>query len=173
MLLNLAICAPIYQIILSYFNQSNIILNSPFDGVYDVIAVLVIAPFFEETIFKGIFLDGLLKKNRPMISILFTAFLFSILHLNPYLVSTIFLFAVFTGWLYYRTRNLALVIWVHFLHNLIGSIEGYELQGVRAGFTGLERTYGGNSIFLLPIFIILFLISFYMLYKSINSSTEI
>ncbi|MFS4418816.1 lysostaphin resistance A-like protein [Maribacter sp. 2307ULW6-5] len=171
--LNLAICAPVYQIILGCFHQPMLKINGPFNGVYDAIIVLMISPFFEETIFKGIFLDGLLKKQSPVISIFFTALLFSVMHANPYLLTTIFFSAIFTGWLYYRTRNLALVIWIHFLHNLIGSIEGYALQDVRSGFTtGLDRAYGPNSLLLILIFVIFFLISFYVLYKGLDRDIQ-
>ncbi len=109
-----------------------------FEGILDYklagfITVCILAPFFEEILFRGILLRGLLQYGvSPIATIILSSFLFGLAHLNPWqFVGAGFLGAIF-GFVYYRTRSLWLCMFLHGLNNTIsyiymikeGSMEG-------------------------------------------------
>ena len=53
-------------------------------GIFSFMTIAIAAPILEESIFRGIILDGLLKKYSPLKSILVSSILFGIVHLNPW-----------------------------------------------------------------------------------------
>ncbi|MFS4418817.1 lysostaphin resistance A-like protein [Maribacter sp. 2307ULW6-5] len=150
-LFNFSVYTPVHQIFLLYFNIPTFHLSGAFDDVYDFVTVLFVAPFFEEFVFRGIVLDGLLKKQKMWVAIVFTSLLFSAMHLKPFLGPSLFAFSLFIGWIYYRTANLWLVIWLHLLNNLVSSIQAYELQDLRLEAVGLHNIYGPNTVLILGL----------------------
>ncbi|NMC60487.1 MAG: CPBP family intramembrane metalloprotease [Candidatus Methanofastidiosa archaeon] len=82
--------------------------------------ILLIAPLFEELIYRGILLALLLHHLSPKWSILLSSILFSILHLNPTQFLLAFILGLFCGWYYYKTKNLLTCIIIHSISNLIG-----------------------------------------------------
>ena len=50
---------------------------------FSFLSIVIAAPILEELIFRGIILDGLLKKYSPINSILISSVLFGLVHLNP------------------------------------------------------------------------------------------
>jgi len=84
------------------------------------ITVCIIAPVFEETLFRGILLRGLLQHNTgPVIAIILSAFLFGIAHLNPWQFMGAGMLGIVFGFVYYRTKSLWLCIFLHALNNTI------------------------------------------------------
>ena len=99
--------------------QSSIISSNP---LLAIIVVWIIAPICEEIVFRGIVLEGLLKKYSYKKAIFFSALLFSISHKNmPQFVNTFF-FGLLISYLYYKTHSLKLCIFAHILNNSLGSI---------------------------------------------------
>jgi hypothetical protein len=92
---------------------------SSFTGIFGFLTIVIAAPILEEFIFRGIILDGLLKQYTPAKSILLSSFLFGIVHLNPWQFISAMVIGCFSGWIYYRTRNLVYSIFIHFINNLI------------------------------------------------------
>lgn len=92
------------------------------NGGASFILLVVAAPVFEELIFRGIMLDGLLKKYSPVKAILFSSFLFGFVHLNPWQFVTGMVVGIFSGWAYYRSRSLTLSMVIHATLNLTGFI---------------------------------------------------
>jgi membrane protease YdiL (CAAX protease family) len=87
------------------------------DNIFMFLAAVIAAPLFEEFIFRGIILNGLLRHYSPTFAILFSSFLFGIAHLNPWQFIIAFLLGSFIGWVYYRTRSLLPCIAIHFFAN--------------------------------------------------------
>lgn len=87
-------------------------------GLFSFLAIVVAAPIFEELIFRGVILDGLLKRYSPIQSILLSSFLFGFIHFNPWQFIAAAGIGIFAGWIYYRTRSLSLAIIVHMTNNL-------------------------------------------------------
>ena len=94
-------------------------------GFFFFLCVVVAAPILEELIFRGIMLDGLLKKYSPVKSILISSFLFGFVHLNPLQFVAGLFFGVFIGWSYYKTKSLSLTIIIHATVNLVGFLMRY------------------------------------------------
>ncbi|MCF8335157.1 MAG: CPBP family intramembrane metalloprotease [Bacteroidales bacterium] len=82
------------------------------------ITVVIVAPVLEELIFRGIIQEGFLKNYSPLKAIIWTNLLFGFAHLNPWQFIGAFFMGVFISWVYYKTRNLALPVFIHFINNL-------------------------------------------------------
>lgn len=91
-------------------------------SIYSFVVMVVLAPVFEEIIFRGIMLDGLLERYSPTKSILLSSMLFGLVHLNPWQLVTGLVIGIFAGWIFYRTRSLAMCIIIHATANLSGFI---------------------------------------------------
>lgn len=48
--------------------------------------MVIAAPVLEELIFRGMMLEGLLKKYSPVTSIIISSILFGVAHLNPWAI---------------------------------------------------------------------------------------
>ena len=89
-------------------------------GILSFILIVIVAPVLEELIFRGIMLDGLLKKYTPMRSIMISSLLFGFVHLNPWQFIAGFVIGIFCGWVYYKTQSLMPAIIIHAAANLSG-----------------------------------------------------
>ncbi len=86
--------------------------------------VALCAPFSEELLFRG-GIQGFLQRRygRPYMSILISALIFGIIHVNPAQVIGAGLLGILLGWLYYRTRNLWYPIFLHAINNTLAAID--------------------------------------------------
>ena len=92
------------------------------NDIYTLITVAFLAPFFEEVIFRGFILNGLLKNYSPQKAILWSAFLFGIVHLNPWQFIGAFLIGTVIGWLYWKTNSIIPGMLIHFVNNFTASM---------------------------------------------------
>lgn len=87
--------------------------------------VCVFAPVFEEWLFRGEILRGLLNHRRkdgskginPGWAISISAALFAFIHLNPWQAIPAFLLGLLFGWVYYKTGSLSLTMLMHSFNN--------------------------------------------------------
>lgn len=86
------------------------------------IGALIIAPIFEEILCRGILLEGLLLRNKPYISIVISASMFSLMHRNLVQIPNTFFMGLIIGWVYYKTRSVIPCIFAHFINNLLPTI---------------------------------------------------
>ena len=112
-------------------------------GLFSRIFLLVIiAPLTEELLMRGIILRGLLSWHRPAVAVVLAAFLFAVLHLNPWqFCSALFLGTVF-GWFYWRTGSVWICVlahaWANGLFQIASSLP-VEIPGM-TGTPDLSRT---------------------------------
>lgn len=97
-------------------------LKTIFEDLYNnpiasVATIAIAAPLLEELLLRGIILEGLLKNYRPGISIAFSSLLFAIIHGNLAQGLGAFVLGLFMGWIYWKTKSLALPILLHFINN--------------------------------------------------------
>lgn len=92
---------------------------------------VIIGPICEEIIFRGIILKGFLKTYDYKKAILFSAIIFSFIHMVPIQVITTFFIGLVLGYVYYKTRSLWLVCIIHILNNLVAVLVGTE--GMESG----------------------------------------
>lgn len=139
-------------------------------GIFTIILLLVAAPVLEELIFRGIILDGLLKKYSPSKSILISSLLFGLVHLNPWQFVTGFIIGIFSGWVYYKTRSLLNSIIIHASANLSGFLMQHVVDPDSSMNDTLLEMYGGlpNLVLAIAGSIIIVLLCIYFLMKEFN-----
>jgi membrane protease YdiL (CAAX protease family) len=113
------------------------------NGVFSFITIVVAAPILEELIFRGIILDGLLKKYSPLNSIVISSILFGLIHLNPWQFIAAFVIGIFSGWVYYKTKKLTLSILIHFVNNLFAFSFTFFFEPEAVVDMSLLDLYGG------------------------------
>lgn len=87
--------------------------------LWSALAVAVVAPLAEESLFRGLVLNGLLRRYSPRKSIVASALLFGAFHLNPWqFVGGTFAGLLF-GWWFVRTRSLIPSIMGHAVYNVL------------------------------------------------------
>lgn len=92
------------------------IMKDPGASAIFLFVACIIAPIFEEILFRGIILRALLNSYKPWIAFLGSSILFAILHPLP-LWPVIFLVGMGLCLIYYRTANILVNIWAHALWN--------------------------------------------------------
>ena len=78
-----------------------------------LVATCLLAPLFEEMMFRGILLAGFLKRYPRGLAIAYSALFFGAAHLNIYQFFLAFLLGLVQGWLYERSRSLLPCIALH------------------------------------------------------------
>ncbi len=101
------------------------IWSEVFENIYQAnlftsfIGIVIIPSVIEEIIFRGIILKGFLGIYKPLAAIALSSLLFAVIHINVWQMATAFLAGLFIGWIYYRSRSLFIVIFIHGLFNTI------------------------------------------------------
>ena len=88
-----------------------------------ILSTCILAPLLEEFLCRGMMLRGLLaRRMKPWKAILWSAFLFAFMHMNPWQSIPAFLIGSFLGWIYWRTHCLWATISLHFLNNALSTL---------------------------------------------------
>jgi len=100
------------------------------------ITVCILAPVFEEILFRGILLRGMLQNQiNPTIAIILSSVLFGLAHMNPWqFIGAGILGAIF-AYIYYRTKSLWICIFLHSLNNTISFILMIKFQSMDENVT--------------------------------------
>jgi len=138
-------------------------------GKYSIstfITIVIAAPILEELIFRGIILDGLLKKYSPIKAILITSVLFGLVHLNPWQFLAALSLGIFAGWIYHETKSISFAIIIHAANNLGGFLIGkFSESDTLSTNKTLIESYGGvlNLVLILIASVTIVAISIYYL----------
>lgn len=81
------------------------------------VMVAVLAPIFEETLFRGFLLPSLLPKMRPFPAMLTSGGLFAVAHLNAADLLPLAVLGTILGYVYWRSGNLLASILLHGIWN--------------------------------------------------------
>ncbi|MBP3942606.1 CPBP family intramembrane metalloprotease [Sphingobacteriaceae bacterium WQ 2009] len=90
-----------------------------------VIGAIFFAPFFEEIIFRKYLLSGLSERISPIKAIIITSILFTIIHINAIQLFSAFVLSLFFSYHFLNYRNIAAVIFLHMMSNLITLLIGH------------------------------------------------
>lgn len=82
-----------------------------------LVLIVFIAPLVEEVIFRGIMLEGLLKKYDYRVAVFISALLFAVMHFNWIQGVNTFVLGLVISYVYYLTRSVKVAIVVHFMNN--------------------------------------------------------
>ena len=125
--------------IFSYFTSSALAVETP-QSMIDIynstdylfllfFAVVIIAPIFEELIFRGFIFKGLEGSPLGVIAtIIITSILFTLIHSGQYdftILAILFPLALILGLSRYRSGGIYLPIYLHFVNNLYSSVHMY------------------------------------------------
>lgn len=104
------------------FIQYNLKKNFHYLYRYPISACITIgfiAPIMEEILFRGIILQGLINYGyKKWNSLIFSSFIFGILHINFWQIISAFILGIIIGWIYIRSQSLILSIILHIINNL-------------------------------------------------------
>ncbi len=93
------------------------LLNTSY--IFIFISTCIMAPIFEEILYRAILLNGLLKKYNYKKAIIYSAIIFGIAHMNlPQGINAFFL-GVIIGLAYYYTRSIYICMGMHFVNNFL------------------------------------------------------
>ena len=130
------------------------------------IMVVVIAPFGEEILMRGVILRGLLTSMSPTKAIVWSSLLFAIIHLNPWQALPAFIIGLFLGWMYYKTRSIWPSIFIHLVNNLLAFIGITIADSKGLGIdTTLQDLTGGYFSSIFTVAVVLLIFSFGLLHK--------
>lgn len=108
--------------------QSDIVRTASADGwlIWLMLAVIVMAPIGEETLFRGFLFRGWLKSPRdtwPTIGA--TALVFALMHVQYdwFVIGQVFAFGLLLGWMRWATGSSILTMLLHGLINCEGMLE--------------------------------------------------
>lgn len=83
-----------------------------------IVSACILAPLCEEFLCRGMMLRGMLCSGvSPRAAIIWSAFIFAAMHMNPWQALPAFVLGAFFGWVYYQTGALWLTILLHCVNN--------------------------------------------------------
>ena len=112
------------------------------NDVYSFLTIAIAAPLLEEIIFRGIILQGFLKRYSPTKAIIWSAVMFGIFHMNPWQFLSAFSVGMVIGWLYYKTDSLIPGIFIHFINNALAFL---MLMTTGDNFKTTQQLMGGGK----------------------------
>lgn len=87
-----------------------------------IISACILAPLCEEFLCRGMMLRGMLGNGvSPRAAILWSAFIFAAMHMNPWQALPAFVLGAFFGWVYCQTGALWLTILLHCINNSLST----------------------------------------------------
>lgn len=88
-----------------------------------VIMAVIMAPLFEEIVFRGIIQKGMINNGvAPKYAILISSIIFGLIHGNPWQFVGATLLGIVLGTVYYKTQSLLLPMLLHCFNNLLSTI---------------------------------------------------
>ncbi len=110
------------------------------------ITIALMAPIFEELFFRGFLLKGLLNQTqKPALSIFTSAFIFALVHINPWQFVGALILGCVLGFVYYRTRSLLNVMLLHSLNNGLGLYFFFNME--EESYSELTESGGWEAFF--------------------------
>lgn len=113
-----------------------------------VVSVCIVAPFFEEILFRGMVLRELRSAMPDALAIVLQAILFGLAH--AVLAQSLFaaVYGLILGMIYVRTRNISVVILSHMFFNISSVLEVKSADAINQMFiSGLVMTLSAIILF--------------------------
>lgn len=99
-----------------------------------VLFLVIVAPLTEELLFRGIILHGFLSRYTVRKSILVSAILFGLFHVNPWQLTSTTVLGILFAWLFVQTGSLLPCLIGHAFHNsiplIVMNIFQLEIKGL-------------------------------------------
>lgn len=162
----LSLNLPFQKIYHSFINSNNSDLF--YSWVY-ITSALMIVPFLEEILFRGIIFKGLLSTYSPNKTIIVSAIIFGFFHGQLSMIPGAIFFGLMFGYIYFKTNSLGLTILLHFAANLSGIIASFlNHKYGNPNFSTISDLYGNVSFLLMVVLLVVFSVCSYIIIKKIN-----
>ena len=139
---------------------------------WGMLAIAIGAPIGEEIMFRWGIMGHLLKRNVSVpASILVSAVLFGLMHMNPAQVFFAAAMGIMLGILYWRSGNILWPIILHVLNNSVACLQVW-LLGDKVKEYSLVDTFGGNTMAWYAIGILSTLSISVLCYYALNGKRE-
>jgi len=138
--------------VLEYFLPMPLFLEDTFESImveqlfiFSIILIVIVPTITEEMLFRGIIVSGFKENYSEKKTIIVSALLFGLIHLNPWQFVSAFIIGLFSAWLYLRTKSIFLCLYIHFFNNLLGlmAMKFSDKMPIR----GFNTAYAGESVF--------------------------
>jgi membrane protease YdiL (CAAX protease family) len=143
--------------------------SKPFDLI---LSTAILAPICEEMLCRGNMMRGILVQKGVVKAILWSAFIFALIHFNPWQAIPAFILGCFFGWIYYKTHCIWACIFMHFVNNATSAILtiAFPEAGVNQSFSELM----GKGTYTIVYFAALIILcaAIYLLYKKLDDNDE-
>lgn len=132
--------------------------------IYSTITALIVAPILEELFFRKFLITELLKKYSLPITLVVSSFLFSIIHYEtPVNLLPAFLFALLSGILYFKTKQITYSVLLHFFANTASLILAIKGEAYYEWLSWLNFGYLYWTLFITGIILCLGILKYILL----------
>lgn len=156
------------------------LIKEAFDAAFDaskpvdlIVSTAILAPFCEELLCRGNMMRGILVQKGVVKAILWSAFIFALIHFNPWQAIPAFILGCFFGWIYYKTHSIWACIFMHFVNNATSAALTLLLPDMGANET-LSSVMGKGTyavVYFSALAILCAII--YLLYKKLDSYDKV
>lgn len=143
--------------------------------IWSFLSVVIAAPILEELVCRGTIARGLFKHTTVTKAILWSAFIFAVIHFNPWQGITAFILGAFLAWIYWRTHSLLTCMYIHALNNgtaFMLTILFPELDELETAKEFFEALYPGSYNYIYIISAIILVLSIVLLNKIMPKQTK-
>ena len=143
-------------------------LHTSTQFIMGIFLIAFLPGLFEEFFFRGV-LQNLFMRwwKKPALAIIITSILFSLVHASYYLFISRFILGCALGLLFYKSKNIWVNIFAHFINNFIALLQLFYLNnktGVKPNINDMDTPLPLWSIFI--TFAVLF--GLFMLFEKIS-----
>lgn len=139
-----------------------------------ILSTAILAPICEEFLCRGNMMRGILvQKKSPVKAILWSAFIFALIHFNPWQSIPAFILGCFFGWIYYKTHSIWACIFMHFVNNATSAV--LTLLYPEVGMDTSISSLMGKGTYTIVFFsaLVILCAAIYILYKKLDDHDEI
>lgn len=149
---------PEFQAQIAAMKEGNAMIGGgSLHGVF--LSAVIAAPIVEEVIFRGVVLGSFRKIFPAWASILISAIIFGVYHMNPVAIVYATVMGIIAGVVYEKKQNLLFPIMLHMANNFIGLLQDFVPAGI-----GVTVVNAVSLVMILPMC--------YIVYRMIKSDSR-
>ena len=149
---------PEFQAQIAAMKEGNAMIGGgSLHGVF--LSAVIAAPIVEEVIFRGVVLGSFWKIFPAWASILISAIIFGVYHMNPVAIVYATVMGIIAGVVYEKKQNLLFPIMLHMANNFIGLLQDFVPAGI-----GVTVVNAVSLVMILPMC--------YIVYRMIKSDSR-
>lgn len=149
---------PEFQAQIAAMKEGNTMIGGgSLHGVF--LSAVIAAPIVEEVIFRGVVLGSFRKIFPAWASILISAVIFGVYHMNPVAIVYATVMGIIAGVVYEKKQNLLFPIMLHMANNFMGLLQDFVPAGI-----GITVVNAVSLVMILPMC--------YIVYRMIKSDSR-